>query len=63
VDIIAIVTTALKKLAPWCRILVQKLIIAQLVKKLLAFIEPEYLLPCLQNQVIEPYPEPVKPGL
>jgi hypothetical protein len=48
-------------LTPWCRVLFEKLIVIQLVKKYPAFsMEPESSLPCLQKPATGPYPEPSK---
>jgi hypothetical protein len=46
-------------LTPWCRTLLEKLILTQLVKKYPAFFrELEGSLPCSQKAAIGPYPEP-----
>jgi hypothetical protein len=46
-------------LTPWCRLLFEKLIVTQLVKKYPAFfMETEISLPCSQKPTTGPYPEP-----
>jgi len=36
-------------LASWCRVLLKKLLVAQLLKKFFVLIQPEGSLPCSQN--------------
>jgi hypothetical protein len=45
-------------LTAWSKVLLEKTIIAQLVKKFLPFMELEGALPCLQNLVTAIYPKP-----
>jgi hypothetical protein len=48
-------------LTPWCGILFEKMIITQLVKKiLLFFMEPEGSLPCSEKPATGTYPEPAE---
>jgi hypothetical protein len=48
-------------LTPWCRILFEKLIVTQLIKKNPAFLmEPEASSPCPQKPATGPYPEPAE---
>jgi hypothetical protein len=59
---IALLTYLLAYLiTPWCRILCEKLIVTQLVKKYPAFfMEPEGSPPCSQKPATGPYPEPAE---
>jgi hypothetical protein len=45
-------------LTPWCRILFEKLIVTQLIKKCPLFMEPEGSSPCSQKPPTGPYSEP-----
>ena len=45
-------------ITPWSRVLLEKLIGSQLVKKFPHFMEPQGSLPRLQQPAICPYPEP-----
>jgi hypothetical protein len=45
---------------PWCRILFQKLIVTELVKKYPFFVEHEGSLPCSHKPAIGPYPKPAE---
>jgi hypothetical protein len=49
----------LYQLTLWSRVLLEKLIVAQLVKKFPAFMAPEGSLPCPQDPAIEPCSQPV----
>jgi hypothetical protein len=49
----------INKLIPWSRVILEKLIVAQLVKKLSAFYGTEGALPCSQMSATGPHPEPV----
>jgi hypothetical protein len=51
-------------LTPWCRILFEKLIVTQLIKKYPAFfMEPKVSLLCSQKPATGPYPEPAESSL
>jgi hypothetical protein len=48
-------------LTPWCRILFEKLIVTQIIKKYFAFfMEPEGSSPSSQKPAIRPYPKPAE---
>jgi len=49
-------------LTPWCRVLLEKLIDTQLVKKLPVLMEPEDLLPCSEEPTTDPYLESDEPS-
>jgi hypothetical protein len=44
---------------PWSRTVLEKLIVAQLVNKFPAFMEPKGSLPCSEEAITELYPETV----
>jgi len=45
-------------LTSWSRVVLEKRIVTQLVKKFPAFVEPKGSSPCSQESVTCPYPEP-----
>jgi hypothetical protein len=47
-----------KKLTPWRKTILEKLIVVQLAQKFHHFMEPKGSLPCSEEPATGPYPEP-----
>jgi hypothetical protein len=50
--------TTNKQQTPWSKVILEKLIVAQLLKKFSTFLEPDGSLPCSQEPATGSYPEP-----
>jgi hypothetical protein len=53
-EVLVTVNEKTNQLNPWCRVFLQKLIVTQLVKEFLAFLEPESPLPWPVRPTIRP---------